>query len=662
MQIRYPDKTILQTYFSSFIFTVLLIFNTIPAYSGTENGTLIDLRQWDGEGLINLNAAWDFYWQSFFTSDYDKPADKYPIRLPALGAWQNYTSGKEKLPSTGYGTYATSILLPENIEETFVLRMPGFHTPVRVYCNGKLIYSNGKPGETEAQSRISEYKPAIKPLYSDDGVILIVVQVSNFEMPIFREYPPLIIAGYDTAQNREFFLLFFEIVILTVLFAAMVYHISIGTILLPDKKFLLFGLFNLGPILFLLVNSNIILGRFGVPWAVTSKIHFASRIFSVYIFLIYTCSFFSVRPPAVLRKGVHFIFISLIALLASAPTRVQILFYYPSLALLLLVAVSSMTISIRGIIRKELYAIPFTLSVLFFIIASLRDVFGVKTPWAFLCCSYTVVGAVLFGIIQVFLLTALIKRHIDNVEDLVVQRTRKIEEMLWTQERSARMGEMMSFVAHQWQQYLYTISLYIDGLDKKGVAKPVEARVSEYVPVVRQTLTSMFTTLKNFREFLKPKIKREQFSAAEQTEKVLSLLEDLFSARGIKVNYSNNGDSTLWGIRNEFEQVVLNLLSNAANILKERTISQPWIYLSIKGAQTDITLSIEDNGGGISQEMRDKLFTAYQTTREEGSGMGLYMSRRIIQERFSGTLEVSSGSEGACFTITIPREPRKNPR
>jgi signal transduction histidine kinase len=238
----------------------------------------------------------------------------------------------------------------------------------------------------------------------------------------------------------------------------------------------------------------------------------------------------------------------------------------------------------------------------------------------------------------------------------------QLEKLYWNQERHARMGEMMNFVAHQWQQYLYTISLYMDGMERKEKKRNLPDHSLEPISAVRTTLSHMYATLNNFRNFITPDNKRENFPASELCESVLSLLDDQLSSRGITMNYTQEGDSRIWGIRNEFEQVLINLLGNSSQILKERSVEAPVITLIVEESETGIRITVEDNGGGIPEEIRHKIFSLYQTSREKGSGMGLYMSRRIIRERFNGTLELEEGAAGARFVIGIPREARKERR
>ncbi len=281
-----------------------------------------------------------------------------------------------------------------------------------------------------------------------------------------------------------------------------------------------------------------------------------------------------------------------------------------------------------------------------------EDIIILNRPLPFYSVYYKQILTLGIAVLLLILSLVLFSRH------HIVRAHRKLEKMYWLQERQARMGEMMNFVAHQWQQYLYSISLYVNGMVKKELLKPERERHTESLAGIKNTLESMFTTLKNFRNYINPRKNRELFSVSEQCEAVLSLLEDLLSASGVDLTYSDQGDSMVWGVRNELEQVLINLIGNAVNIFKERTIIQPFIILTVTGESDRVLVKIEDNGGGVRPELAEEIFEKYLTTREEGSGLGLYMSRRIIRERFYGSLTLEKGEKGALFIIDIPREPR----
>ncbi len=656
-------RTILFTLLMLFIALLFVMLLSVMARSDapsldiSQQG-LLDYRTWDGDSILSVDGNWLFFWNTLFTAPSERPEGIEPFSTHSLGGWHRAVKDQAAIPATGFGTYHVRILLPPETGTRAVLRMTGFHSPSNIYVNGDRIYSNGDVGTTAEESRLGEYGPAIREITSVDGVYDIVVQVANFSLPSVNAFPPIALTSLDRALEREFTSTLLETMVLTFLLTGMIYHLLVGAADANNRKFLLFGLFNLGPMLFLLVNSNMILARVGVPWEVMMDIHFTSRIFSIYMFLLYTAEFYSIKFIPRGRHLLHILFTGFMAVLILTPHSIQMRLYYPSLLLILGAAFFSLAASVNRMLKGDRLAIPFTISALFFIIASLYDVFGPRPPWAFFCCSYTVIGALLFGVIQTGLLVSVVRMHMHQVEDLVIQRTEEIEKMLWAQEKHARMGEIMNFVAHQWQQYLYTISLYVEGIGKPGDSTTTEEKVSQYLPVIKKSIASMFTTLKNFREFLSPKTSREHFSISDQCDKVLNMLSDLFSARGIRVMFDSQGDTMVYGNTNEFEQVLINLIGNATNILEERSIESPRIAISVDGRSENITLRIEDNGGGVSRQLRPTLFQSYKTDRPEGSGLGLYMSNRIVSERFRGTLSYEDGQEGACFFLELPRGQR----
>jgi C4-dicarboxylate-specific signal transduction histidine kinase len=153
----------------------------------------------------------------------------------------------------------------------------------------------------------------------------------------------------------------------------------------------------------------------------------------------------------------------------------------------------------------------------------------------------------------------------------------------------------------------------------------------------------MSQTIDDFRNFYAPTKTKEEFSLAEESQKVI----DLISFEKIVLELIVIEDTKIFNYKNEYKQVLLNLLTNAKDVLLERNIASPKITIEVN----DLQITVSDNAGGIEHENMQKIFEPYFTTKEQGLGIGLYMSKMIIKKNMSGVLSVKNNKDGAVFSL-----------
>jgi signal transduction histidine kinase len=226
------------------------------------------------------------------------------------------------------------------------------------------------------------------------------------------------------------------------------------------------------------------------------------------------------------------------------------------------------------------------------------------------------------------------------------------------QERLAQMGEMLSLIAHQWRQPLHIIStaatdmelrIQLGTIDYKGCQKNLETIV-----MLTQHLSS---TIDDFRDFFKVTKKKEETSLEEVVAATLRIVKEYIENQKITIETDLHSSETFSSYPNELKQVLLNLLKNAEDILLERGVSEARIYIKTFSDREKLYLEVCDNAGGVPQEIEEEIFNAYFSSKhhKEGSGLGLYMSKIIVEEHCGGELTLSNKEEGACFRITLPK-------
>lgn len=240
-----------------------------------------------------------------------------------------------------------------------------------------------------------------------------------------------------------------------------------------------------------------------------------------------------------------------------------------------------------------------------------------------------------------------------------VEKNREKEQVLVQKSRFIALGEMISNIAHQWRQPLSELSsilMYIkfkhsiNALDDETMVK--KSKEADKV------LDYMSHTIDDFRNFFMPKKEKETFFLYGIIDSVMTIVSSSLTNYNIKVDINLDMNTQVTTYLNEYEQVVLNILKNAKDVLIEKNIKKPIIKISAEDTGKCIVLYIEDNGGGITVEPKSKIFEPYFSTKDDsdGTGIGLYMSKVIVDKNMKGKLKVSNTKKGARFAISIPKE------
>jgi signal transduction histidine kinase len=220
----------------------------------------------------------------------------------------------------------------------------------------------------------------------------------------------------------------------------------------------------------------------------------------------------------------------------------------------------------------------------------------------------------------------------------------------------AAMGEMIGAISHQWKQPLNGIYILIQALESDLVLDGVISKENgkEALDDMREQINFMFETMKEFRNFFKPSKDKKTFDIQNSILEVSKILKAQFLKYNIELQIEKSSiDLEYIGYENEFKQVILNILNNAKDVLISRKV--PTIKISIDKSDNYINIYISDNGGGIPDDIIDKIFESYFSTKgENGTGIGLYMSKMII-ENMDGKIEAFNIESGACFKISLKR-------
>ncbi len=239
-----------------------------------------------------------------------------------------------------------------------------------------------------------------------------------------------------------------------------------------------------------------------------------------------------------------------------------------------------------------------------------------------------------------------------------VYKNREKDKLMSQQARLASMGEMLGNISHQWRQPLMEIS---------SLFMPIEAKLSMDMKIEKEELLETITklneiskymsnTIDDFKNFFAKDKEKIEFELLEQINSTINIISAGLKANDIKLDIIIQKNPIMTGYKNEYSQVLINIINNAKDVLVQRKIVNPKIDIIIEEKDGLVITSIHDNAGGIKVKPIEKVFDPFFTyEKANGSGIGLFMSKLIIENNMNGKLEVENKEDGALFFISIPK-------
>jgi len=240
---------------------------------------------------------------------------------------------------------------------------------------------------------------------------------------------------------------------------------------------------------------------------------------------------------------------------------------------------------------------------------------------------------------------------LEEMIELKVKEIRKKDKLLIQQSKMAAMGEMIGAIAHQWRQPLNALGISIQTLLYEYKAQNVnEEFINDFISKNKQLIMFMSKTIDDFRNFFRMDKEKKDFFVKRSIQSVVQLISAQLENHNISLEISGD-DFSCFGYENEFRQVILNILTNAKDILVEKEVKDKKIKIEIKDKQ----ILIQDNAGGIDKSIINRVFEPYFTTKEDGkgTGIGLYMAKVIIEENMGGKIYVQNIEHGALFIVEL---------
>ncbi len=247
-----------------------------------------------------------------------------------------------------------------------------------------------------------------------------------------------------------------------------------------------------------------------------------------------------------------------------------------------------------------------------------------------------------------------------TVMDDVTERNQQ-KQFLIQQSKLAEMGEMFGAIAHQWNEPLVELSAILQDMEFSYTqGEMTQDLIRGFVNESMVQIQYMSQTHKDFRNFLKPSTKKRVFCAKKALDEVLEIIGRQVFYSHIKLTVTCKDDYVkVFGYENEFKQVLLNIINNAKNKIVS-TKKGKNITIHVEAKKDSAHIEIKDDAGAIPKDIIDFIFDPYFTTTKDGTGLGLYMAKVIIEDKMDGKIDVNNYFENAIFNIMVPNREQKN--
>lgn len=239
-----------------------------------------------------------------------------------------------------------------------------------------------------------------------------------------------------------------------------------------------------------------------------------------------------------------------------------------------------------------------------------------------------------------------------------LDENKRKEALIIYQARLAAMGEMIGNIAHQWRQPLNNLGLIISNIqDAYTYGELTEEYLNSSVERCRNLIIKMSETIDDFRDFSNPHSEKEVFSVSERILTVIDLVEENLRFNNIKVELKDDLKIKGYGYPNQYLQAVFNIINNSIDALVSSKKENKKIEITISENENMVVADFEDNGIGLSKDIEDKVFDIYFTTKDKtkGTGLGLYITRTIIENHMNGYVEILGCDKGAKIRVSIPK-------
>lgn len=239
-----------------------------------------------------------------------------------------------------------------------------------------------------------------------------------------------------------------------------------------------------------------------------------------------------------------------------------------------------------------------------------------------------------------------------------IKKIKEKQQILIQNSKMASMGEMIANIAHQWRQPLNSLSALntVLMMDYEDNGRLTQEEIAQFKEESSQYIHKMSSTIDDFRNFFSPTKEKEQFVVSDAIKESIKFVKDSYSDSSVElIDRTQDGDTRMCSYKNELMQVIMILLNNSRDAVVGNKIEKPQVIVDLLHRDEKIEIRVKDNGGGIDEVIMDRIFEPYFTTKfkSDGTGVGLYMSKMIIEDSIGGELVLENADDGVLATLIL---------
>jgi len=252
--------------------------------------------------------------------------------------------------------------------------------------------------------------------------------------------------------------------------------------------------------------------------------------------------------------------------------------------------------------------------------------------------------------------TNLLSRGLVVTSFIDITEIKEKDKVIQEQNKMLALGEMMGNIAHHWRQPLNVISTSASGMRlEKEIGTLSDDSFNVYVDSIMDNTESLSETINIFSDFVKQKNESIVIVLEDIVDKIINMLSTSIHNNNIKIinNINNNDVTTLEIAIDDLSQIIINVVNNAIDVLTRNKIDDAWITFDIEKTEDKVILSIEDNGGGVPNDIKNRIFEPYFTTKHKSQGIGLSLNtcQKIMMEKLNGNINFKNTKNGAKFSL-----------
>ena len=269
--------------------------------------------------------------------------------------------------------------------------------------------------------------------------------------------------------------------------------------------------------------------------------------------------------------------------------------------------------------------------------------------------SFYQVSYISFVLVVISIIIYFYQKKMDEAQAMILNQ----QNIMNAQSKHAVMGEMISMIAHQWRQPLSTVTLNISNIQiKRLLGEKIDEQVlDKALADISDTVVYLSETIDDFQTFFSPNREVQRVEVDEIINRAIGFTTARLKNTDIEIYYDSNENIFVETYVNELVQVILNILNNAIDELLIRAVASPRVSIKLENQTNQVIISIEDNAGGVSEEIIERIFDPYFSTKgKNGTGLGLYMSQMIMQKQFNTKIDVINLKNGSSFAIIVPKK------